>query len=103
GIEHIPVNDWAQFAELIHVLPTRGVRILEVKTDRKADAAMRKQIFGTIAASLTEPAPPAAVPEAAPPTPASTDAATATESEPGQAEPEPPSAAPAASETPNPA
>jgi 2-succinyl-5-enolpyruvyl-6-hydroxy-3-cyclohexene-1-carboxylate synthase len=56
GVEHILVRDWAHLTELIHVLPATGIRVLEVKTDRKADAALRKQIFGTIAASLM-PAP----------------------------------------------
>jgi 2-succinyl-5-enolpyruvyl-6-hydroxy-3-cyclohexene-1-carboxylate synthase len=50
GAEHVAVRDWTHFAELISVLPPSGVRVLEVVTDRKADAAMRRQLFAEVAA-----------------------------------------------------
>lgn len=52
GVEYILVRDWADLEHLIHVLPARGIRLLEIRTDRKHDAAMRKQLFGQISASL---------------------------------------------------
>lgn len=39
-IDHIEVRDWASFDNLISKLPKSGVRVLEVKTDRKADQAL---------------------------------------------------------------
>ena len=47
GVEHVPVGSWAQFEALISVLPERGVRVLEITTDRKADAAWRKEAFAS--------------------------------------------------------
>jgi 2-succinyl-5-enolpyruvyl-6-hydroxy-3-cyclohexene-1-carboxylate synthase len=52
GVEHITVRDWPHFRELISTLPASGIRLLEVKTDRKRDAAMRKELFGKIASVL---------------------------------------------------
>ena len=37
---------------LVIYLPPSGIRVLELTTDRKRDAAMRRQVFGEIAASL---------------------------------------------------
>lgn len=45
GVEHIAVRDWAHFAELMSTLPTAGLRVLEVRTDRKRDAARRKALL----------------------------------------------------------
>jgi 2-succinyl-5-enolpyruvyl-6-hydroxy-3-cyclohexene-1-carboxylate synthase len=45
GVEHVVVRDWAHFTALIATLPERGLRVLEVRTDRKRDAARRKQLF----------------------------------------------------------
>jgi 2-succinyl-5-enolpyruvyl-6-hydroxy-3-cyclohexene-1-carboxylate synthase len=52
GVEHIAVRDWTHFTELVTTLPASGIRVLEVKTDRKADAAMRKQLFADVATVL---------------------------------------------------
>ena len=52
GVEHVLVRDWAHFTELISKLPASGIRVLEVRTDRKADAAARKALFAEIAATL---------------------------------------------------
>ena len=52
GVQHIVVHDWAHFTDLVHVLPTQGVRLLELRTDRKLDAAMRREVFGAISDSL---------------------------------------------------
>ncbi len=52
GVEHVVVNDWLQFVALVGTLPTQGIRVLELRTDRKHDAAMRKGLFAEIAATL---------------------------------------------------
>lgn len=52
GVEHVAVRDWPQFEELIKKLPTTGIRVLEIATDRKRDAAERKRCFAALAARL---------------------------------------------------
>jgi 2-succinyl-5-enolpyruvyl-6-hydroxy-3-cyclohexene-1-carboxylate synthase len=49
GAEHVLVRDWAQFTGLVSALPATGVRVLEVRTDRKRDAAFRREIFAAAA------------------------------------------------------
>ena len=45
GAKHTLVRDWRHFERLLAKLPTRGLRVLEVRTDRKNDAAVRKALF----------------------------------------------------------
>jgi 2-succinyl-5-enolpyruvyl-6-hydroxy-3-cyclohexene-1-carboxylate synthase len=45
GVDHIGVRDWIHFAELISTLPASGLRVLEIRTDRKRDAARRKALL----------------------------------------------------------
>jgi 2-succinyl-5-enolpyruvyl-6-hydroxy-3-cyclohexene-1-carboxylate synthase len=52
GIAHISVRDWAHFVELVSVLPPGGIRVLELRTNRKRDADMRKQMFADLAKTL---------------------------------------------------
>lgn len=42
GVEHVVVSDWNQFVARVEQLPEKGMRVLEVRTDRKRDAAVRK-------------------------------------------------------------
>jgi len=49
GCSHVAVRDWKHFAQLVSRLPVRGVRILELRTDRKLDAATRKGMFAKLA------------------------------------------------------
>ena len=49
SVEHFCVKDWPHFESLISTLPARGVRVLEIETDRKKDAAWRKQAFASAA------------------------------------------------------
>ncbi len=42
SVEHVLVNGWEEFGRLVSVLPETGIRVLEVRTDRKRDAAIRK-------------------------------------------------------------
>jgi 2-succinyl-5-enolpyruvyl-6-hydroxy-3-cyclohexene-1-carboxylate synthase len=52
GVAHVPVRDWKHFIGLVSVLPTSGVRVLELRTDRKRDAATRKKLFADAAAAV---------------------------------------------------
>jgi len=45
GADHVLVRDWAHFTELISALPAAGLRVLELRTDRKHDAAFRRELF----------------------------------------------------------
>ncbi len=53
GVAHTLVRDWPHFVELISILPFHGIRVLEVCTDRKRDAHLRKALFAEVAAALT--------------------------------------------------
>jgi 2-succinyl-5-enolpyruvyl-6-hydroxy-3-cyclohexene-1-carboxylate synthase len=48
-VRHTRVTDWAQFTAAISRLPARGLRVLEIRTDRKCDAAWRKRLFAAAA------------------------------------------------------
>jgi 2-succinyl-5-enolpyruvyl-6-hydroxy-3-cyclohexene-1-carboxylate synthase len=52
GVEHVLVRDWPHFRELVSQLPASGLRVLELRTDRKRDAAQRKAWFAEIATAL---------------------------------------------------
>lgn len=56
-VEHVLVKDWTHFTSLIANLPMTGIRVLEICTDRKRDAAFRKEL-------LAEAAEKARLPEA---------------------------------------
>jgi 2-succinyl-5-enolpyruvyl-6-hydroxy-3-cyclohexene-1-carboxylate synthase len=47
GVDHVHVEDWSHFESLITTLPPQGVRVLEIGTDRKRDAAWRKEAFAS--------------------------------------------------------
>lgn len=49
GVAHTRVRDWRHFEKLLGKLPARGVRVLEVRTERKRDAAFRKALFAAAA------------------------------------------------------
>jgi len=52
GVAHVPVRDWKHFTGLVSVLPVSGVRVLELRTDRKRDAATRKSLFAAAAVAV---------------------------------------------------
>ncbi len=52
GVPHRVVKTAAQLASALARLPKRGVRVLELRTDRRRDAAWRKQTFAAVAAKL---------------------------------------------------
>jgi 2-succinyl-5-enolpyruvyl-6-hydroxy-3-cyclohexene-1-carboxylate synthase len=53
GVEHVAVGHLAQLTGLLEVLPAAGIRVLEVTTDRKRDAAWRKKLFAAAAAATS--------------------------------------------------
>ncbi len=51
GVAHEVLADWATLAARV-AAPVPGIRILELTTDRKRDAAQRKRWFAELAADL---------------------------------------------------
>jgi len=47
------VRDAAHLTRLVAKLPKRGIRVLEVRTDRKQDAARRTKLFAAAALAVT--------------------------------------------------
>lgn len=52
GVAHVRVRDWAHLGKLVAKLPKSGIRVLELRTDRKRDAAWRQELFAAVAAEL---------------------------------------------------
>lgn len=52
GVRHTVVRDLSHLERSLGALPARGVRVLEVRTERKRDAAFRKALFAEVAARL---------------------------------------------------
>jgi 2-succinyl-5-enolpyruvyl-6-hydroxy-3-cyclohexene-1-carboxylate synthase len=52
GVEHERIQDWDQLAQRLNPLPDSGMRVLEICTDRKADAQWRQNNLGTFAANI---------------------------------------------------
>ena len=50
-VRHVRVRSQAQLAQLLGKLPPRGVRVLEIRTDRRRDAATRRELFARLANS----------------------------------------------------
>ena len=51
-VEHVLIGDCRQLGELVATLPEKGIRVLEVKTDRKRDASTRRDMFAELAVNL---------------------------------------------------
>lgn len=49
GAGYVRVRDERHLAKLVSKLPATGIRVLEVTTDRKFDAALRKRLFASVA------------------------------------------------------
>lgn len=52
GVKHVLVRAWSHLAMLLASLPPTGLRVLEVRTARKADAAQRRALFQAAAEEL---------------------------------------------------
>ncbi|WP_041918572.1 2-succinyl-5-enolpyruvyl-6-hydroxy-3-cyclohexene-1-carboxylic-acid synthase [Gloeocapsa sp. PCC 7428] len=49
NVEHELIQSWEQLQQKLNPLPTTGIRVLELQTDRKADAKWRKDNLGKLA------------------------------------------------------
>lgn len=49
-VEHQVIHSWEQLKELLKFLPAKGIRVLELRTNRKADAKWRQENLGKLAA-----------------------------------------------------
>ncbi|NER32889.1 MAG: 2-succinyl-5-enolpyruvyl-6-hydroxy-3-cyclohexene-1-carboxylic-acid synthase [Oscillatoria sp. SIO1A7] len=49
GVEHRRIGSWSELTELLSSLPARGIRVLEVPSDRKADTRWRQEHLGKFA------------------------------------------------------
>ncbi len=54
GVEHEPITTWDQLAARLNPLPQSGIRVLELRTDRKIDAQWRQNNLGTFAAKMND-------------------------------------------------
>lgn len=52
GVEHTRIQTWAQLEQALNPLPDQGIRVLEISTDRKADARWRRTYLETFAADI---------------------------------------------------
>ncbi|MDY6900565.1 MAG: 2-succinyl-5-enolpyruvyl-6-hydroxy-3-cyclohexene-1-carboxylic-acid synthase, partial [Cyanobacteriota bacterium] len=49
GVEHKIITSWEELRDKLNPLPELGIRVLEICTNRKADAKWRKDNLGKIA------------------------------------------------------
>lgn len=49
GVEHEQITGWEQLEQWLNPLPTSGIRVLEVRTNRKVDAVWRQNNLGKFA------------------------------------------------------
>jgi 2-succinyl-5-enolpyruvyl-6-hydroxy-3-cyclohexene-1-carboxylate synthase len=52
GVKYHRISSWPQLQHLLKSLPEKGLRVLEVKTDRKLDAKWRQEILENLAVDL---------------------------------------------------
>ncbi|MFQ4145784.1 2-succinyl-5-enolpyruvyl-6-hydroxy-3-cyclohexene-1-carboxylic-acid synthase [Chlorogloeopsis sp. ULAP02] len=50
GVEHELITSWEQFQKRLNPLPTTGIRVLELRTNRKFDAKWRQENLGKFSA-----------------------------------------------------
>lgn len=55
GVEHREVSSWEALRQMLSSLPERGLRVLEVRTDRRSDRDWRLQQFAELAQLGSEP------------------------------------------------
>lgn len=53
GVEHRLLQSWQELEQALNPLPAQGIRVLEIQTQRKADALWRRTYLGNFAASLS--------------------------------------------------
>ncbi|MEH1866399.1 MAG: 2-succinyl-5-enolpyruvyl-6-hydroxy-3-cyclohexene-1-carboxylic-acid synthase [Nostoc sp.] len=52
NVQHELINSWEQLQERLNPLPTKGIRVLEVRTNRKSDAKWRQHNLSRFAADI---------------------------------------------------
>lgn len=52
GVEYQLIESWQQLTQFLKVLPNDGVRVLELQTNRKADASWRQEFLGKFAGGI---------------------------------------------------
>ncbi|MBW4580432.1 MAG: 2-succinyl-5-enolpyruvyl-6-hydroxy-3-cyclohexene-1-carboxylic-acid synthase [Tildeniella nuda ZEHNDER 1965/U140] len=52
-VEYERITSWNHLEQRLNPLPISGIRVLELQTDRKADAQWRQQYLGTFAANIS--------------------------------------------------
>ncbi len=52
SVEYTAIRSWDELAERLNPLPNRGIRVLEVQCDRKADAQWRKETLHRLVSSI---------------------------------------------------
>lgn len=52
NVEHELISNWQQLAQRLNPLPTTGIRVLELQTNRKFDAKWRQENLGKFAADI---------------------------------------------------
>ena len=52
GVEHELINNWEQLKQLLNPLPKTGIRVLEIRTNRKTDALWLQENLPKFAADL---------------------------------------------------
>lgn len=52
GVEHQLIQSWEQLKQLLNPLPSKGIRVLELQTNRKADASWRQEHLGKFAVGV---------------------------------------------------
>ena len=52
GVEHEIIDDWEQLKQKLSFLPNNGIRVLELQTDRRADAKWRQDNLSKFAKGL---------------------------------------------------
>ncbi len=55
GVEYQLIQSWDQLKQRLNPLPTQGIRVLELQTDRKADAKWRREHLGEFASGIAVP------------------------------------------------
>jgi 2-succinyl-5-enolpyruvyl-6-hydroxy-3-cyclohexene-1-carboxylate synthase len=52
-VKHELITDWEQLKQLLNPLPTKGIRVLELQTNRKVDAKWRQENLAKFAQGIS--------------------------------------------------
>jgi 2-succinyl-5-enolpyruvyl-6-hydroxy-3-cyclohexene-1-carboxylate synthase len=54
GVQHELITSWQQLQQKLNPLPTTGIKVLELRTNRKADAKWRRENLGNFCRSINQ-------------------------------------------------